>query len=99
MEDLKQAIQSKKQQEKLKITCHFATDHSFGIHSHHGIPQLYFDQLNVIAKHLQEINHDKQSVIRSLQSSSETPSSLETIEQFVSIQVYSGHSSSILKET
>jgi hypothetical protein len=36
-----------------RLRCLFATDNSYGIHPHHGVPQLYFNQLNVIAQHLQ----------------------------------------------
>jgi deoxyuridine 5'-triphosphate nucleotidohydrolase len=63
IDDLKVAIQQKRKQGQLKVTCCFTTDRSFGIHPHHGIPQLYFDQLNIIAKHLKSINHDKQSTV------------------------------------
>jgi hypothetical protein len=59
----------------------FATDRSFGIHPHHGIPQLYFDQLNVIAKHLHDIKHEDNSIIRSLQLSGNTPTDTDTVEQ------------------
>lgn len=35
---------------------YFATGKNYGIHPQQGIPQLYFDQMNIIAKHLQEID-------------------------------------------
>jgi hypothetical protein len=81
IDDLKIAINNKRLQGKLKITCCFAMDRSFGIHPHHGIPQLYFDQLNVIAKHLQDIKHKENSIIRSLQLSGNTPTDTDTVEQ------------------
>lgn len=38
-----------------------ATDRSYGVHAVEGILQIHFDQLNVIAKHLEDIkrDHDK----------------------------------------
>ncbi len=82
IDDLKVAIQQKRKQGQLKVTCCFATDRSFGIHPHHGIPQLYFDQLNIIAKHLKSINQDEQSTIWSLQqpSSNDTMSAPQTTD-------------------
>jgi hypothetical protein len=37
---------------QFKVNITFTTDQSYGIHPMEGIPQLYFDQLNVIAQHL-----------------------------------------------
>jgi hypothetical protein len=43
---------------KAKITV--ATDRSYGVHPMEGILQIYFDQMNVIAKHLEEIAKERQ---------------------------------------
>jgi len=53
MEDLQHHISHARKEGQLKVQVVFATDNSFGIHPQEGIPQLYFDQLNIIAKHLQ----------------------------------------------
>jgi hypothetical protein len=49
------AIQAARDKKKFKIQATFATDRSYGIHPYQGVPQIYFDQLNIIAHHLQEI--------------------------------------------
>ncbi len=54
---MNQQIQGACQQQCLKAECIFATDKSYGIHPQEGIPQMYFDQLNIIAKHLQELKN------------------------------------------
>jgi hypothetical protein len=54
-DDLHATIQTARKNGCIKLKGLFATDKSYGIHPQEGIPQLYFDQLNVIAKHLQEI--------------------------------------------
>jgi len=55
IEQLEQAVQQAKETGVIKATCTFATDRSYRLHPQKGIPQLYFDQLNTIAKHLQDI--------------------------------------------
>jgi len=52
-ESLLQAITTARDTGLIKADCLFATDHAYGIHPHHGVPQLYFDQLNIIGQHLQ----------------------------------------------
>lgn len=59
---LEDAIQSAKHSGKLKAVLVISIDKSVGIHPQHGVPQLYFDQLHVIANHLQAINKDMQTV-------------------------------------
>jgi dUTP pyrophosphatase len=68
LEDVKQAIQHARSLGTLKINCKFAVVKSYGIHLHEGIPQLYFDQLNTIAQHLQAIR----PTVRQLQPQSPT---------------------------
>lgn len=58
LEQLEQAVQIARKNGVIKATCKFATDRSHGVHPNHGIPQLYFDQLNTIAKHLLSIKQD-----------------------------------------
>ena len=45
---------------KLQFT--FATDERVSIHPEHGVPQLYFDQLNTLAAYLQEMKYDEQFI-------------------------------------
>jgi hypothetical protein len=52
----------------------FATDRATGIHPQHGIPQLYFDQMNIIAKHLQDIRQETTEPKIHLTQCSETKS-------------------------
>jgi len=49
-----QLISTTHQQGQFKLSLVFATDNSYGVHPQEGIPQLYCDQLNVIAQHLQQ---------------------------------------------
>jgi len=76
LENLHQAIQHARSLGTLKINCKFAVDRSYGIHPQEGIPQLYFDQLNTIAKHLQDIR----PTVRQLQPHTPTtePSKIPT---------------------
>jgi dUTP pyrophosphatase len=76
LENLHQAIQQAQSLGTLKINCKFAVDRSYSMHPQEGIPQLYFDQLNTIAKHLQDI----QSTVRQLQPHAPTtaPSKIPT---------------------
>lgn len=74
--DLESAVQTARKTGLITATCTFAVDKSYGIHPHQGIPQLHFDQLNTIAKHLQSIStkyaHD--STVRAIQHPSAAPS-------------------------
>jgi hypothetical protein len=71
----------------INATYTFAVDKSYGIHPHQGIPQLHFDQLNVIAQHLQSIKADnpQASIVHNIHDDhipSDTPKSPpETSEQ------------------
>jgi hypothetical protein len=58
-EDLSAAIYHAKQRGVINAKFLFAVDKSHGIHPHEGIPQLYFDQLNVIASHIQAIEKER----------------------------------------
>jgi hypothetical protein len=42
----------------LKATLIIATDRSYGVHPMEGILQIHFDQLNIIAKHLEDIKKE-----------------------------------------
>lgn len=62
MDDLIQAISQARHTGMINPTCQFATDKSYGIHPHHGVTQFYFDQLNVIAKHLQDMKMEHSDI-------------------------------------
>lgn len=51
---IEEAVATARRQGLMKLQVVFSTDQSYGIHPMEGIPQLYFDQLNVIAQHLQQ---------------------------------------------
>ena len=55
IQQLKQLISDARQRMKQHIIVKFATEERISIHPQNGTPQIYFDQLNVIAKHLHEI--------------------------------------------
>jgi hypothetical protein len=69
--DLIQAVNAARQRKQFRTTMEFATDDSYGIHPHHGVPQLYFDQINIIAKHLRDIQEE--AITRQLTPSHTTP--------------------------
>ena len=58
-EDLEHAIQQTRLRKMLKAKMLIATDKSYGVHPIEGILQIHFDQLNVIAKHLEDIKRDQ----------------------------------------
>ena len=58
MDMLKTSIQRAREKSHSTIRIGFATIHKQALHPQHGIPQLYQDQMNVIAKHLWEIRND-----------------------------------------
>jgi len=45
----------------LKAKLIIATDRSYGVHPMEGILQIHFDQLNTIAKHLEDIKRDEEA--------------------------------------
>mmetsp|Transcript_29198 Transcript_29198/g.41778 ORF Transcript_29198/g.41778 Transcript_29198/m.41778 type:complete len:582 (+) Transcript_29198:2850-4595(+) len=53
------AVKQVRQRNMIKIKLIVATDKSYGVHPIEGIMQIYFDQMNVIAKHLEEIAEDR----------------------------------------
>jgi dUTP pyrophosphatase len=72
--DLLMAIQAARDKKKFKIQSTFATDRSYSIHPYQGVPQIYFDQLNIIAHHLQEIQREtNQASIKEATESSKRP--------------------------
>jgi hypothetical protein len=50
--DLVDTIREARAKGCIKLKCKFATDKSYGIHPQEGVPQLYFNQLNITAQHL-----------------------------------------------
>ena len=58
--DLEHAVSQVRRRGLLKAKFVIATDKSYGVHPLEGIMQIHFDQLNVIAKHLEEINREHQ---------------------------------------
>lgn len=53
--DLEHAVAQLRLRKMIKAMIVVATNRSYGVHPMEGIPQIYFDQMNVIAKHLEEI--------------------------------------------
>jgi len=60
-EDLEHAISQVRRRKMLKAKFVIATDKSYGVHPLEGIMQIHFDQMNVIAKHLEDIERDRQT--------------------------------------
>ena len=56
---LKSAIKTCKQQNLKEVEIRFATNDCIATHPQLGVPQLYHDQLDVIAAHLWELNQNK----------------------------------------
>ena len=56
--EVEEEISQSRKEQKSEISLTFATDEKIPIHIEKGVPQLYFDQLNVIAEILQEIKYD-----------------------------------------
>jgi dUTP pyrophosphatase len=72
---LEQAVTDARKFGTLKLNCIFATNRSHGIHPQHGVPQLYFNQLNTIAKHLKELQAERVlSQIRAMSAPNKAPS-------------------------
>jgi len=74
--DLLEALAQAKHKGTINVKFTFAVDKSHGLHPHQGVPQLYFDQLNVIASHIQAIDEQRrqnQAVVHTLDAPSITP--------------------------
>jgi len=56
--DLEHAISQTRLRKMLKAKLVIATDRSYGVHPMEGVLQIHFDQLNVIAKHLEDIRKE-----------------------------------------
>ena len=56
--EVEQEISQSRKEQKSEVSLTFATDEKIPVHIEKGVPQLYFDQLNVIAEILQEIRYD-----------------------------------------
>ena len=61
--DVQEAIQNAREHNHTSIKCTFATIDKVAMHPQEGIPLMYYDQLNIIAKHLADIklNDDEQN--------------------------------------
>jgi hypothetical protein len=60
-DDLNNAIIELHKRNVLKGKLLFAMDRSYGVHPIEGIMQIHFDQMNTIAKHLEDIARDRVS--------------------------------------
>ena len=58
-EDLEHAVSQVRRRKMIKAKFVIATDKSYGVHPLEGIMQIHFDQLNCIAKHLEEIEQER----------------------------------------
>ena len=56
--DIRQQIAKAKDADETEITIDFALLQPAAIHAGTGLPQLFYDQMNVIGKQLYELNHD-----------------------------------------
>lgn len=63
VKELQDAVTQARQQQRIKVTCEFATITSPASHPAEGSLHLYYDQLNVIGKHLKAIKTDHQPTI------------------------------------
>jgi hypothetical protein len=59
--DLEHAIQQTRLRKMMKAKLLIATDKRYGVHPMEGILQIHFDQLNIIAKHLEDIRKDQET--------------------------------------
>lgn len=57
-QDLEHAVRQTRLRKMLRAKLVIATDKSYGVHPMEGILQIHFDQLNVIAKHLEDIKRE-----------------------------------------
>jgi hypothetical protein len=58
--DLEHAVDQVRRRKMIKAKFVIATDKSYSIHPLEGIMQIHFDQLNCIAKHLEDIEKERQ---------------------------------------
>ena len=58
--DFEHAVSQTRRRKMLKAKLIIATDKSYGVHPMEGVLQIHFDQMNVIAKHLQDIAKDRE---------------------------------------
>ena len=58
VDDVKQIIRECRDKGDSSITIHFALIDTIAIHTEKGLPQMFYDQLNVVGKHLFELRHD-----------------------------------------
>lgn len=93
MDDLLLAISTACQNGIINASCQFATERSYGIHPHHSVPQLYFDQLNIIAQHLQDIKASQHSTHTdaSIRQTQPTPHNTENTSRPEQIVSQSAH--------
>ena len=58
IDDVQQAIKQCRERGDKTLKLHFAIIDTIAIHTEKGLPQLFFDQLNVVSKHLFELRTD-----------------------------------------
>jgi hypothetical protein len=89
-DDLEHAVKQLRLRSQIKAKILVATDRTYGVHPIDGIQQIYFDQMNIIAKHLEEITTECQqqqhATIHAL-SNGHTPESIITTAEPASIQL------------
>ena len=73
--DLEHAVSQVRRRGLMKAKFVLATDKSYGVHPLEGIMQIHFDQLNVIAKHLEDIHreHQQSKIASTVGQMSEAP--------------------------
>jgi hypothetical protein len=58
IDDVKLEIAMSRESNQPEIQIQFALIDTVAIHAEKGLPQLFFDQLNLVSKHLFELQHD-----------------------------------------
>ena len=59
-EQVKNIIQQSRLEKRSELQLTFATESKVSMHTEHGTPQIFFDQINTIAAHLQDIKYDEE---------------------------------------
>lgn len=67
--DIQHHLQQARKMKLKDVKITFATLEPQSLHPQHGIPQLYHDQLNVIAEHIFNIQHEQPTSVRSKDTS------------------------------
>jgi len=80
-EDMEHAVRQMHLRKIIKAKLTIATDKSYGVHPIEGIMQIYFDQMNVIAKHLEEMANEQKATTPTVRKVYETTSTQPTPAQ------------------